>query len=328
MGADTVRIEQVARLDAAARAAATALVDEVRVAVGTRPVSDRMWLDLVHDGPTSAGAVLARTDDGLIGVALLARDGSDDWTVEVVTRPAEADRTELVTALLQGARAHVARAGGGRLTWWVFDADDTSHELAARIGLRADRDLYQMRVPLPLAAATDVSTRPFVPGRDEEAWLEVNNAAFAGHHEQSGWDLATLELREREDWFDPDGFLLHERDGRLAAFCWTKLHRDATPTMGEIYVIAVHPDFHGLGLGRALTVAGLASISARGVTTGMLFVDAHNAPAVGLYRSLGFEVQRTDRAHVGAVAADRPDPSPDPPPDPSSDPSPDSREQP
>ena len=62
MGADTVRIEQVARLDAAARAAATALVDEVRVAVGTRPVSDRMWLDLVHDGPTSAGAVLARTD--------------------------------------------------------------------------------------------------------------------------------------------------------------------------------------------------------------------------------------------------------------------------
>ena len=30
--------------------------------------------------------------------------------VEVVTRPAEADRTELVTALLQGARAHVARA--------------------------------------------------------------------------------------------------------------------------------------------------------------------------------------------------------------------------
>jgi mycothiol synthase len=154
-----------------------------------------------------------------------------------------------------------------------------------------------------------VATRPFEVGRDERAWLEVNNAAFAWHPEQGIWDMAALELREHEDWFDPAGFLLHERDGRLAAFCWTKIHHDTDPVQGEIYVIAVHPDFHGSGLGRALTVAGLDHIVSRGVTTGMLFVDLDNTSAVRLYESLGFHVHRIDRAYTGHVPAVDAEPS-------------------
>ncbi len=91
------------------------------------------------------------------------------------------------------------------------------------------------------------------------------------------------QQREAEPWFDPAGFLLHERDGKLAAFCWTKVHADVAPPMGEIYVIAVDPEFHGLGLGKALTVAGLENIAARGLTVGMLHVDAANTAAMGLY---------------------------------------------
>mgnify|MGYP006273053803 CR=1 FL=1 len=160
-----------------------------------------------------------------------------------------------------------------------------------------------MRRPLPLHEHSTLTTRSFVPGVDEAAWLYVNNRAFANHPEQGGWDEATLRAREQEDWFDPAGFRLHERDGRLAAFCWTKVHRDQDPVLGEIYVIAVDPDFHGLGLGRAMTVAGLEHLAATGVSVGMLFVDADNTAAVTLYRGLGFEVYRTDRAYVGDIAA-------------------------
>jgi mycothiol synthase len=156
-----------------------------------------------------------------------------------------------------------------------------------------------MRRHLPTGQRASVETRAFVPGADDDAWLRVNNRAFAAHGEQGGWTRSTLASRIAASWFDPDGFRLHEVDGRLAAFCWTKLHHELDPTVGEIYVIAVDPDFHGSGLGRQLTLAGLDSIADRGVTIANLYVDADNEAALGLYHDLGFTILRTRRVFSG-----------------------------
>jgi mycothiol synthase len=217
-----------------------------------------------------------------------------------------ADATDvalLAGSLARAMRAAIADEGGGSVNWWVLGSDEVLDSAASDVGLDEVRTLLQLRVPLPLTgrAGAGVEVRAFRPGVDERAWLEVNNAAFHWHPEQGGWDLDTLEQREREPWFDPQGFLLYERDGRVAAFCWTKIHDDTDPVLGEIYVIAVHPDFHGLGLGRALTAAGLQHLADRGIQTGMLYVDGTNSAAISLYQSMGFEVHRIDRAHFGIV---------------------------
>jgi mycothiol synthase len=218
-----------------------------------------------------------------------------------------------VNDLFRSAVELVAAEGGGELKLWARHAGAAHDRAAATHGLMHSRDLFQMRRPLPTDLAFEVSTRPFRPGQDEDEWLAVNNRAFASHGEQSGWDRSMVEDREREEWFDPAGFLLHERDGRLAAFCWTKIHRDVDPPMGEIYVIGVDPDFQGLGLGRAMTLAGLDWLTKQGLTIGMLYTDADNVAAVSMYRRLGFEVHHVDRAYTGQVApAQTPTPTTDP----------------
>ncbi len=175
------------------------------------------------------------------------------------------------------------------------------------VGLQPDRDLYEMRVPLPLAEQpkwpAGIDVRPFVPGRDEHAWLEVNNRAFANHAEQGGWIAETLERRMAEPWFDPTLFLLAFDGDGLAGFNWMKIHdaHGRDPRLGEIFVVGVDPRMQGSGLGRALAIAGLDAAQQRGIETGSLFCAADNARALRLYESLGFTVHRTDRAYESEV---------------------------
>lgn len=225
------------------------------------------------------------------------------WDVDLAIEPGHREIADHVaTALLRAAHQAVADEGGGILRLWVSRPTPTDDRIAAAAGLDQVRDVWQMRCDLPLGETTDLVTRPFVVGRDEQAWLEVNNRAFGWHPEQGGWTPEDLRAREAEAWFDPDGLLLHERDGRLAGFCWTKVHGDHDPPLGEIYVIATDPAVHRRGLGRALVVAGLDHLARAGLTIGMLYVDATNTPAVRLYERLGFTVDHVDRAYVTRVS--------------------------
>jgi mycothiol synthase len=285
-------------LDADDVAVVTRMLERAARADGRFPLSDHLWIDLESGGGPGFVALIAHCAQLPIGYAQVSR-GNGTVAAEVVIDPDHRDATRTLERALLSAAIEVARAEGtAPVDWWVFDATPADDEMAQALGLSPTRHLHQMRRPLPTGIPIDVETRSFRPGSDEAAWLEVNNRAFAGHPEQGGWTMEMLRQREAEPWFDPDGFRLHERDGRLAAFCWTKLHADAGGTdIGEIYVIAVDPDFRGLGLGRQLTLAGLDSMDARGVHVGMLYVDADNAAGVALYERLGFAIHRTDRAY-------------------------------
>jgi mycothiol synthase len=158
----------------------------------------------------------------------------------------------------------------------------------------------QLRAPVPAAppagsATSDGSATPagasaFRPGIDDAEWLRVNGRAFAFHPEQGSVSQSDLEALTAEPWFDADDFLLLRDGDALIGYCWLKVE----DSIGEFYVVGVDPDRQGEGLGRRLMAAGFARLADRGIRTAALYVDADNAAAVGLYRSLGFTEHAID----------------------------------
>jgi ribosomal protein S18 acetylase RimI-like enzyme len=224
----------------------------------------------------------------------------------------EANAAKWPPGALAGALRLQLRNISGPMSVWIDHPDHgeadpgnlepTETELGRELsdlGLTFERDLYRMERSLPMDQPSGIETRSFVVGQDEQAWVEVNNRAFSWHREQGGWTLDQVAERQAEPWFDADGFRVYDIDGDIAAYCWTKVHTDEDPPVGEVYVIAVDPRFHGRGLGRALTLAGYEHLAGAGLTRAMLYVDADNTPAVTLYLDLGLEVAVVRRLFTG-----------------------------
>jgi mycothiol synthase len=324
------RIEIKTHLGQGDVTAVRGLLDAATAADAHAALDEHAWLDLVQGGREGIAGLVAWEDghDHPVGYAQVTR-GAGSWALEFVVDPHHrVPGNTIGLDLVREATRVIASEGGGHVHMWVNQPRPDHDRIAAAVGLAPGRVLYQMRRPLPVedrlrhgrpAGATDTPapagnpagappspfvTRPFRVGVDEDAWLEVNNRAFHWHPEQGGWDRGTLEQREDQPWFDPEGFLLHEdADGHLDGFCWTKIHKDTDPPLGEIYVIASDPARRDRtpGLGRHLTVAGLDYLYGRGLSVGMLYVDADNAPAVKLYIDLGFVINHLDQAYVGDI---------------------------
>ena len=276
-------------LDHALAGAVRALSARSEQLAGAPPLSDQALADL---GNPDVDHVLLVEDDTVTGYG--QRSGS---SAEVVALdPATAGR--LIDALTD--------APGPHAPIWSHGAGSVVGPALAERGWQRTRELRRLRregserrnVELP----EGVHLRAFVPGRDEDALLAVNARAFAHHPEQGGWTARDLAAREAEDWFEPAGVLLAERDGRLLGFHWTKLHPGQ---IGEVYVLAVDPDAQGLHLGRALLDAGLDHLAARGTRAVILYVDADNTKAVRLYEKSGFVTDDTDTqwTHPGDLSS-------------------------
>jgi mycothiol synthase len=287
------------RLDAGRLAEVLALVEAVSDADGSTPVSEHVLMHLRHGGDLEARNLLGYLGTTLVGYAHLdVTDLVEGPSAELAVHPAYRRRgigSALVAAL-------EAESPDGRLRLWAHGRHADAAALARSRGYVEERILWQLRrsllSQLPDAALpAGVTLREFVIGADEQAWVAVNNRAFASHPDQGGWTLEDIRLREREPWFDPAGFLLAERDSdrALLGFHWTKVHGGRTAgnghdhaPIGEVYVLGVDPSAQRMGLGPALTVAGLRYLRGRGLSQVMLYVDESNPAALRLYERLGF----------------------------------------
>ncbi|WP_320780767.1 mycothiol synthase [Streptomyces sp. CRN 30] len=287
-------IESLAAPSADQIEAVSALLTEAARADGQMAVSEQGRLQLRGGRREGVRHLLLTVNGTLAGYAQL-----ED------TDPVEAPAAELVVHPAHRGHGHGRALGaallnesGKRVRVWAHGGHSAARHLAQVLGLTLFRELRQMRRPLadfdpPEPALPEgVTIRPFVPGKDDAAWLAVNAEAFAHHPEQGSLTQRDLDDRKAESWFDPSGFFLAERGGEVIGFHWTKVHEGEG--LGEVYVVGVRPGAQGGGLGRALTTVGLRHLAGRGLPTAMLYVDADNKAAVAVYERLGFVTHETD----------------------------------
>ncbi len=274
-----------------------------------------MWLDNLTNSQTLAVDALARRCAAADGVdplneearvarttggarhALVWRDhelaaylfrSDSHGTAQLAVDPAHR-REGLGSALLADLRT----AGPARL--WAFGDLAAARGFASHHHLSPERSLLIMErrlddLPAATPAADGFTLRGF---RDEDAaaLLAVNAAAFSHHPEQGALEAPGLAARMAEAWFDAHGLILAVDGEGIAGFHWTKRH-DAT--LGEVYVIGVHPRAQGRGLGRVLLNAGLAYLRDAGLQRVLLYVDSAETVAVELYASAGFHITHRD----------------------------------
>jgi mycothiol synthase len=308
-----VSIETTGRLEPHEVAEVSALVSAATDSDGVRPLSEHVMLHLRYGGDEEVRNVLLHAPDGsLAGYAHLdVTDVVEGGSAELAVHPEARGRgygRALVAALL-------AQAPPRGLRLWAHGEHANAARLAVGMGFTRVRALWQMRrslfAPIPAVPLPEgVRVRMFIPGDDDAAWVDLNARAFAHHPEQGSWTIDDLHRRLQEPWFDPAGFFVAHRDGRMVGFHWTKVHGGdgsmAGPhaheghvghghePIGEVYVVGVDPDEQGHGLGKAMTVVGLRHLRALGLPEAMLYVEEDNTAAIRVYTDLGFTHWDTD----------------------------------
>lgn len=265
-----------------------ALRNAVAATTGSSPLSDHVVSAV--KGHSSGRHFIDVSGDQLRGYAHL--DTGAHPVAELLVNDA-GDASGLLDA--------VSRAAGSSLRIWTRGDQAPLNDVLPGLGFTCTRTLLQMRCPLEASSIAEpvwpdgVTVRTFRVEVDEEPWLAVNNAAFAGHPEQAGWTRDDLRAREEEAWFDPAGFFLAAVDDRVVGFHWTKVHDKPGGNLGEVYVIGVDPSMQGKGLGEALLLRGLQHLRDLGLATVLLYVETDNHGAIALYERHGFSKWDADR---------------------------------
>lgn len=172
---------------------------------------------------------------------------------------------------------------------------------------------YFKRFRMEIDLRTAVLAAPQLPaGYRWQAW----NPEVLERHAWAKWESFRSEidshvfeclgdylgcLRLMEEIYHRDTFLanatwLINHDpirGKAPIDCATIQGLAQAGQLGSIQNVGVVPAHRGLGLGRALVLKSLEGFRFAGMNRVFLEVTAQNAPAVELYRSIGFVVTRT-----------------------------------
>lgn len=102
---------------------------------------------------------------------------------------------------------------------------------------------------------------------------------------------------------NPKIFLVAEAEGKIVGYNMCRIEfgvsnvRTAFVKKGHVISVAVMPEYRGLGIGKALMERGLVGVKEGGANEIYLEVRVSNNIAVGLYKKLGFKINRVSDAY-------------------------------
>ena len=179
---------------------------------GHAALGDAVWRDLARPEPDSLG-LLRRRSRATCTSRAATTFSPRHWAIGLAVTPARATAATVARSCSTRPR-HVAAHGGGQLVvLGVRRATRRTTSCSRAAGFAPARELYQMRVPLPLAE-TPVwpdghrGARLRARARRRRVARRSTTARSRTTPSRAAWIEATLRRRLAEAWFDPTLFVL------------------------------------------------------------------------------------------------------------------------
>lgn len=244
---------------------------------------------VLASGSLAVGARVAVLDDAVVGVGLLVGHGH----TSVAVHPASASARAALPALIDW----LSDNGGLQFDAPAQDAERLG-QLVAR-GFAPVRSSFELERPaevsdLPQPAwPSGIALTPFRSGVDDEELYDMIYAFWAdvpGHTHRPFDEWRSLFVTGA--WFDPALVVLARSEGGTGPVVGCAVNRTFVGKVGWVTQLGVARSARGLGLGRAILLEACHRLSRTGVGLIGLGVEAENANALSLYRSIGMDIAR------------------------------------
>lgn len=269
------------------------IVNESFQVDSVNPLNEHAHLHLKHGGDKPISHILAAKDGKIVGYGHLDQtDLLEGPAAEIVVAPSF--RNQGIAKLILRKIEEITNPKPIRL--WAHGNVAAASYFTKSLNYEPVREIIQLKISLlnvisDFNFSKEFQVNTYQNEEDQETLLTINKAAFTELPDQAAWTKHDLQLRINEHWFDPAGLLILKKENEPVAFCWTKIHThhdDEHQPLGEIYVLAVLPEFQNYGLGKKLTLWALHHLRKRGLSEAMLYVDAKNHKAMKIYQEIGF----------------------------------------
>jgi mycothiol synthase len=213
-------------------------------------------------------------------------------------------RHGISTTLLEKAAKPLIDMGVALAHVDILESNTAASSLLLKLGFKVVRQSIHMQQTLKAEPFKTVDSHLYIRHltQNEEAMLsDLQNRTFADHWGYSPNTVEDITFRLNQPNNSYRHVILALYDDKPIGYCWTTTIPEPNPETGKrhgsIYMLGVDSDYRNRGVGRAVLVAGLISLFAKGVEVVEITADSVNEQALALYKSVGFRQQAVSQIY-------------------------------